>query len=473
TRSVAAWTKGKTRVIANYKPSDVGADPLSPARFNFMFNPGAFSLAPTGNSRGNGVRGPIRTSMLLMAGGPNLPVFGGGTLGRLTKGVGFSSNSFIGGLTIFEDKLGNVGIGTDTPGSRLTVVGTIETTVGGLKFPDGSLQTTAAVTGLQSIAHDDTLNGDGTSGSPLKVAVPLKLTGAFHGNPIILVSNTDDFAAGFGIIAKGGSSTDAFGGAGVQSFGGPSDSSKGGEGLQAFGGATKTGVGGPGLETIGGAADSGRGGAGVDAAGGPGFGPNSRSGDGIVAAAGIADHGAATGRAGTFNGDVQINGTLNVSGTKNFKIDHPLDPENKYLLHAAVESPEVLNIYSGNVITDGRGDATVTLPDWFEAINRDFRYQLTIIGGFAQAIVAGEISQNRFTIRTSAPNIKVSWQVTGVRSDAVMLKHPFKAEEDKPQYERGTYVSPQEYGQPEERGAEWARRHQPCGQTKQAHGALR
>jgi len=170
---------------------------------------------------------------------------------------------------------------------------------------------------------------------------------------------------------------------------------------------------------------------------------------------------------------VQINGTLNVSGTKNFRIDHPLDPENKYLLHAAVESSEVLNIYSGNVITDRRGDATVTLPDWFEAINRDFRYQLTVIGGFAQAIVASEISQNRFTIRTDAPNVKVSWQVTGVRSDPVMLKHAFKAEEDKPEYERGTYVSPQEYGQPEERGAEWARRHQPCGQAKQAHGALR
>src|SRR5262249_61129724 len=130
------------------------------------------------------------------------------------------SNSFMGDSTIFEDKLGNVGIGSDPPGSRLTVVGTIETTVGGLKFPDGSLQTTAAVTGLQSIAHDDTLNGDGTSGSPLKVAVPLKLTRAFHGNPILLVSNTHDFAAAFGIIANGGSSTATVGRAGVHRFAG-------------------------------------------------------------------------------------------------------------------------------------------------------------------------------------------------------------------------------------------------------------
>jgi hypothetical protein len=47
--------------------------------------------------------------------------------------------------------------------------------------------------------------------------------------------------------------------------------------------------------------------------------------------------------------------------------------------------------------------------------------------------------------------------VTGVRSDAVMLQHLFKAEEDKPERERGTYLSPEAYGQPEERGAAWVR----------------
>jgi hypothetical protein len=79
-----------------------------------------------------------------MAAGPNLTVMGGGTLGRLTKWTGFtSSNSFIGDSTIFESKLGLVGIGTDAPTSRLTVAGLIETTLGGYKFPDGSVQTTA------------------------------------------------------------------------------------------------------------------------------------------------------------------------------------------------------------------------------------------------------------------------------------------------------------------------------------------
>src|SRR4030095_14179701 len=76
-----------------------------------------------------------------MAGGAQLPVVGGGTIGRLPKWTGFtSSNSIIGDTSIFEDKFGKVGVGTDTPTSKLTVQGMIETTMGGLKFPDGTLQ---------------------------------------------------------------------------------------------------------------------------------------------------------------------------------------------------------------------------------------------------------------------------------------------------------------------------------------------
>ena len=48
----------------------------------------------------------------------------------------------------------------------------------------------------------------------------------------------------------------------------------------------------------------------------------------------------------------------------------------------------MMNIYTGNVVTDELGLATVKLPDWFEAENTDFRYQLTVIGAFAQAIVS-------------------------------------------------------------------------------------
>jgi len=82
-------------------------------------------------------------------------------------------------------------------------------------------------------------------------------------------------------------------------------------------------------------------------------------------------------------------------------------------------------------------------------------------------IVAEKVKHNRFTIRTSAPNLEVSWQVTGVRSDAVMRRHPFKAEENKPERVRGTYLSPELFGKPEERGVEWARYPETMQQIKQ------
>lgn len=161
------------------------------------------------------------------------------------------------------------------------------------------------------------------------------------------------------------------------------------------------------------------------------------------------------GYAGWFNGNVNVEGTLSAS-TKDFKIDHPVDPANKYLVHASVESSEMMNIYTGNVTTDAQGVATVQLPDWFEALNTDFRYQLTVIGVFAQAIVSHEIEQHQFQIGTNLPNVKVSWQVTGVRQDAYAKAHPLQVEQDKPEKERGFYVHPELYGAPQEKGILWA-----------------
>ena len=126
----------------------------------------------------------------------------------------------------------------------------------------------------------------------------------------------------------------------------------------------------------------------------------------------------------------------------------------------------MLNIYSGNATTDENGDAVVTLPDWFEAVNRDFRYQLTVLGTFAQAIVGDEVKNHVFKIKTNAPNVKVSWQVSGIRSDAAIRKHPFNVEADKAQCERGYYLSPEAYNQPEERGIQWARNPQLMQQRK-------
>jgi len=95
------------------------------------------------------------------------------------------------------------------------------------------------------------------------------------------------------------------------------------------------------------------------------------------------------------------------------------------------------------------------LPDYFEALNRDFRYQLTAIGQFAQAIVSSEVSNNRFTIRTDKPLVKVSWQVTGIRHDAYANANQLQTVEDKPEKERGSYLYPELFNQPEEKGVEW------------------
>jgi hypothetical protein len=100
------------------------------------------------------------------------------------------------------------------------------------------------------------------------------------------------------------------------------------------------------------------------------------------------------------------------------EIDHPLDPEDKYLHHSFVESPDVLNVYNGNTILDEQGQAWVQLPEWFEALNGDFRYQLTSISGPGPNLrVAHKIRDNRFQIAGRAPGLEVSWQVTGIQHD--------------------------------------------------------
>ncbi len=199
-----------------------------------------------------------------------------------------------------------------------------------------------------------------------------------------------------------------------------------------------------------------------------GFTPESSSGAagyGIYAVGGVGGVGVAA-FAGYFDGDINVTGTV-FGGAKDFKIDHPLDPANKYLVHTSVESSEMMNIYSGNVTTDELGLATVTLPDWFQAENTDFRYQLTVLGGrFAQAIVSKEVAKNQFTISTNATNVKVSWQITAVRQDAYAKAHPMVVEQEKPASERGFYQNPELFGQPKEKQTEWGRRPKAMQQMK-------
>ena len=161
--------------------------------------------------------------------------------------------------------------------------------------------------------------------------------------------------------------------------------------------------------------------------------------------------------AGDFEGDVRVSGTI--TGNKAFQIDHPLDPANSYLNHASVESPERKNVYDGVAQLDEAGTASVELPEWFEALNRDFRYQLTAVGGAAPNLhVAEEIYENnRFRIAGGEGGMKVCWQVTGTRKDPWAAANPFVVEEDKPQEERGRYLQPDLYGAPEEQSVMRAR----------------
>ncbi len=134
-------------------------------------------------------------------------------------------------------------------------------------------------------------------------------------------------------------------------------------------------------------------------------------------------------------GRVHVNGTLSKSAGS-FKIDHPLDPDNKWLSHSFVESPDMMNVYNGTIVTDDAGRATVALPDYFEALNRDPRYQLTVIGDFAQVAVSREVEGNSFDIRSDRGGVKVSWQVTGIRHDSYAEAHPILVEEEKTEADR-------------------------------------
>jgi hypothetical protein len=173
------------------------------------------------------------------------------------------------------------------------------------------------------------------------------------------------------------------------------------------------------------------------------------SGDAFLAI----NQGSSTGPAAFFVGSVDIDGSLTKSsGT--FKIDHPLDPANKYLYHSFVESPDMMNIYNGVVTLDENGLATVTLPDWFESLNQDFRYQLTAIGAPGPNLhIAAKVQNNSFKIGGGQPGMEVSWQVTGIRHDAWANAHRVQVEVEKTGVERGTYIHPELFGAPKEKSA--------------------
>ncbi len=153
----------------------------------------------------------------------------------------------------------------------------------------------------------------------------------------------------------------------------------------------------------------------------------------------------------TVAGNATVSGVVSaaaiVAGTKSFRIDHPVDPVNRYLAHACVESDERRNVYDGTITLDPSGAATVDLPSWFEALNSDVRYQLTAIGAAMPELhVARLVKDGAFAIAGGKPGGTVSWQLTGVRRDAYAKANPLAVDTPKKGREKGRYLHPEAFG---------------------------
>jgi hypothetical protein len=148
-----------------------------------------------------------------------------------------------------------------------------------------------------------------------------------------------------------------------------------------------------------------------------------------------------------FTGGVAVTGRISKGGG-GFKIDHPLDPAGKFLNHSFVESPDMKNFYDGIIIANKKGEAVVQLPKWFDAVNRDFTYQLTAVGAAAPNLhVRDELKNGRFTIAGAPASMKISWQITGIRKDVWAVANSIPVEEPKKDKEKGYYLHPELYKQ--------------------------
>jgi trimeric autotransporter adhesin len=421
------------------------------------------TTAPTGNLQlltGIGTATPAATGLsispkgiITFATGQTFPGTGssGGTGSGTTIKAGFGLASSTSGTTqtlavdttkIASLAAANTFTGTDAFNSSVTIGGA-SNAVARLVVTGAATSNGTAMIGFGGVgegaygvvgygsqgtsSYDDGGNGayfDGGAGT------------SYGGSGAYMQGGTGKYPGAGAVLYGANDSVATYGGDGADLFGGSSNTAYGGTGAQIFGGGSQNGTGGMGAFIEGGSSNS------------------SAGGDGIEAAAGQGTSG--TVYAGYFAGNVKVTGTLS-AGAKNFQIDHPLDPANKYLNHTSIESSEMVNIYSGNVTTDESGVATVQLPDWFETVNGDFRYQLTVLGQFAQAIVSQKIANHQFRIRTNAANVEVSWQVTGVRHDAFAKANPLVVEQAKPANERGFYANPELYGQPATKQTAWGR----------------
>jgi trimeric autotransporter adhesin len=432
---------------------------------------------------------------------------GTGTITGVTAGTGLSGGGASGSVT-----LNNTGILSLTQGTGMSITGGQTPTIGINPSVVPQLAANNTFTGTQTINNITAITGTNANG-----VLQVTNTATSGGNPAIVgttnstsssavkgfasattgktngVYGANASTSGNGVYGTGangvaGLSTICCGAggvftgfdapfgsgengtAGVLATGGAADpdGSTAGDGLDAYGGngdfADSGSDGGNGVTAVGGGSDPSQT-SGVDGLGGSFTGGSSAGygGDGVDGIAG-------SGYAGNFTGDVNIGGSLSKAGGS-FKIDHPLDPANKYLYHSFVESPDMMNVYNGNVVLDTNGEAVVDFPEWFGVLNRDFRYQLTCIGGFAPLYVAEKINNNHFKIAGGKPGLEVSWQVTGIRQDAWANAHRIPVEEEKEPRLRGYYIHPELYGAPPEKQIEWARHPQMMKKMQQARQA--
>lgn len=130
------WTLSGSAITNSNSPGFVGINRSSPVTGNEFFG----IQAPVGDGVYGGMY--IRTD-----GTTGKPFYGYSTGSEVAwtylDGADGSWRIYNNGdrLTVLDT--GNVGIGTTLPGSRLSVTGVIESTTGGFKFPDGTIQTTA------------------------------------------------------------------------------------------------------------------------------------------------------------------------------------------------------------------------------------------------------------------------------------------------------------------------------------------
>jgi hypothetical protein len=461
--------------------SDGTAVANSIARFTTACNIESSALFQSGSNIGVGTSSPIaaldvygnNAGLRLRGTGTHQLSINGATSGRLGQDVAgffFASDTNGGAVRFLTNNgalhewmrvtsAGNVGIGTTTPGATLDVAGMGRFTGGltALTVADNVNGSYVHMGTLDFSSRPDAVYAQGAGGTNARGVTGIGGMGSFG------ELGTEVSGGATGVYGHGGISG-VYGDGGT--YGVYANSSNNGHGVHAesgyigvYGHGNSYGIYGDGVSSIGvyGKCAGSGGCAGVYGTSDIGFGVE---GVGTSTADAGYFYNQSGGYAGYFVGDVDIDGGLAVAGkitagTKDFRIDHPLDPTGKYLYHASVESSEMINIYSGNVVTDDQGKGVVQLPTWFQALNEDFRYQLTVVGQFAQPIVSQEIQNNRFVIMTDKPNVKVSWQVTGVRHDAYAKAHPLQVEVPKLADEKGTYLHPQEFGQPETKGLEW------------------